>query len=64
MLHKRLDNLYRVLLMLGVAATLAACGPENGRPLGGGSGADVENVASDFSPRSKVFQPGGGETRP
>lgn len=52
------------LLALVLAATLAACGPEAGRARGGGKGADVGNIASDFKPRSKIFPTGGGEGDP
>jgi ABC-type glycerol-3-phosphate transport system substrate-binding protein len=49
--------LKRIMLALAVAAILAACGPEDGRPRGAGaaSGADVNNRPANFQPKSKVF---------
>ena len=47
------------LKCLGIAAAtlalVAACGPEAGRPRGGGLGADVGNHARAEIPKSKVF---------
>ena len=36
-------------------AIVAGFGPEDGRPRGGGSGADASNTAGSIAPRSKVF---------
>jgi hypothetical protein len=36
---------------------IVACGPEDGRAVGGGLGADLGNHAEDV-PRSKLFVPG------
>ena len=57
-------NASRLLLAALVMLGLAACGPEDGRARGGGKGADIGNIAPDFAPRSKAFQPGGGEDDP
>jgi hypothetical protein len=35
---------------------LAACGPEDGRARGGGSGGDANNRPAVVVPKSKVFQ--------
>ena len=49
--------LRQVVLTLLLATTLAACNsPEDGRPRGGGAGADVGNKSSQFKPDSKIFQ--------
>jgi hypothetical protein len=34
---------------------LAACGPEDGRPRGGGPGGDANNKPAVVVPKSKVF---------
>lgn len=45
-----------VVFLVLLAATLAGCtSPEDGRPRGGGTGADVGNKAVSFKPESKVF---------
>lgn len=36
-------------------ALLAACGPEDSRPRGGGSGGDSDNKPAVVVPKSKVF---------
>jgi hypothetical protein len=46
------------LLALLLALTCAACGPEDGRPRGGGAGADGGNKTATVVPRSKVFGSG------
>jgi hypothetical protein len=38
---------------------LAGCGPEDGRAVGGGAGADIGNH-SPSTPKSKLFVPGSG----
>jgi hypothetical protein len=38
-----------------LALTCAACGPEDGRPRGGGAGADGGNKPATVVPKSKVF---------
>jgi len=48
----------RRILLAGLLALalLAACGPEDGRPRGGGSGGDGNNKPAVVVPKSKVFQ--------
>jgi len=49
--------LRQVVLALLLATILAACSsPEDGRPRGGGAGADVGNTSSQFKPDSKIFR--------
>lgn len=49
-------TMVRMLVLAALAGlALSACGPEDGRAQGGGRGADIGNVASDFKPKSKVF---------
>jgi hypothetical protein len=51
-----LPGLRHVVFLVLLAATLAGCtSPEDGRPRGGGTGADVGNKAAQFKPESKVF---------
>jgi hypothetical protein len=51
-----LPGLRHVVFLVLLAATLAGCvSPEDGRPRGGGAGADVGNTAVQFKPESKVF---------
>jgi hypothetical protein len=45
----------KLTLALLLALLLAACGPEDGRPRGGGPGADIGNYTSTVVPESKVF---------
>lgn len=47
----------RWLIIGGLLALLAACGPEDGRQRGAGlgTGADIRNYTQDFRPNSKVF---------
>jgi len=46
----------KMLVALLLAATLAACSPENGRARGGGPGGMSDNLpAGGVTPRSKVF---------
>jgi hypothetical protein len=42
------------VLLIAMLA-LAACGPEDGRPRGGGPGATAGNVPAQLVPKSKVF---------
>jgi hypothetical protein len=45
-----------VVFLVLLAAPLAGCtSPEDGRPRGGGTGADVGNTSTQFKPESKVF---------
>ena len=44
-----------VLLIAILALLLAACGPEDGRARGGGSGGDADNKPAVVVPKSKVF---------
>ena len=44
------------MLLAGALALLAACGPEDGRPRGGGPGGDGNNKPAVVVPKSKVFQ--------
>jgi len=48
----------RRILLVGslVLVMLAACGPEDGRVRGGGSGGDGNNKPAVVVPKSKVFQ--------
>jgi hypothetical protein len=51
-----LPGLRHVVFLGLLAATLAGCvSPEDGRPRGGGTGADVGNTSTQFKPESKVF---------
>jgi polysulfide reductase-like protein len=51
-----LPGLRHVVFFVLVAITLAGCSsPEDGRPRGGGAGADVGNTSAQFKPESKVF---------
>jgi hypothetical protein len=51
-----LPGFRHVVFLVLLAATLAGCtSPEDGRPRGGGTGADVGNKATQFKPESKVF---------
>jgi hypothetical protein len=51
-----LPGLRHVVFLVLLAATLAGCvSPEDGRPRGGGAGADVGNKSAQFKPESKVF---------
>ena len=51
-----LPGLRYVVFLVLLAATLVGCtSPEDGRPRGGGTGADVGNKAVPFKPESKVF---------
>ncbi len=45
------------ILLAGALAVLAcaACGPEDGRARGGGSGGDAGNKPTVVQPKSKVF---------
>ncbi len=45
----------RIALALLALALLAACGPEDGRARGGGSGGDANNKPAVMQPKSKVF---------
>lgn len=48
--------LQRLTIGLLLAAALAACSPESGRPRGGGLGASSDNIpAGGLVPASKVF---------
>ena len=47
--------LARALLAALLALSCAACGPEAGRPRGGGAGADGGNKTPTVVPKSKVF---------
>jgi hypothetical protein len=42
-------------ILLAGGLVLVACGPEDGRPRGGGAGADIGNKPSTVVPKSKVF---------
>jgi hypothetical protein len=42
-------------LIAVLALACVACGPEDGRARGGGSGADIGNKAAQVQPKSKVF---------
>jgi hypothetical protein len=44
-----------VVALLVASLALVACGPEDGRARGGGSGADGGNKPAQVLPRSKVF---------
>ncbi|HJZ49187.1 MAG TPA: hypothetical protein VKE41_18545 [Roseiflexaceae bacterium] len=46
---------YLVMALLAAALACAACGPEDGRPRGGGPGADGGNKPATVVPKSKVF---------
>lgn len=59
--HRRSIIARRLILLLGLLAILAGCGPEDGRARGGGPGADVGNHPANVKPRSKVFV---GESQP
>jgi hypothetical protein len=49
-------GLRHVVCLILLATTLAGCmSPEDGRPRGGGAGADVGNKTAQFKPESKVF---------
>jgi hypothetical protein len=51
-----LPELRHIVCLTLLAATLAGCtSPEDGRPRGGGAGADVGNTSAQFKPESKVF---------
>lgn len=43
-----------ILALLLAAALLGSCGPEAGRPRGGGAGADIGNHARQEVPASKI----------
>lgn len=45
----------QIALVLLALALLAACGPEDGRPRGGGPGGDANNKPAVLVPKSKVF---------
>jgi hypothetical protein len=60
MQHSRSTITHRLVLLLGLLAILAGCGPEDGRARGG-PGADVGNHPVNVKPRSKVFV---GESQP
>ena len=45
-----------IVFLVLLVTTLAGCvSPEDGRPRGGGAGADVGNTSAQFKPESKVF---------
>jgi hypothetical protein len=51
-----LPGLRHIVFLVLLAAILAGCvSPEDGRPRGGGAGADVGNTSTQFKPESKVF---------
>jgi hypothetical protein len=51
-----LSGLRHAVFLMLLAATLVGCtSPEDGRPRGGGAGADVGNTSTRFKPESKVF---------
>jgi hypothetical protein len=54
--HAPLQWFQGVIRLVLLAATLAACSPEDGRARGGGAGADVGNKATNVKPDSKVFK--------
>ncbi len=49
------QHIVMALLALLFALGCAACGPEDGRPRGGGPGADGGNKPATVVPKSKVF---------
>jgi hypothetical protein len=49
------QHIMMALLALLLALGCAACGPEDGRPRGGGAGADGGNKPATVAPKSKVF---------
>jgi hypothetical protein len=49
------QRIVMALLALLFALGCAACGPEDGRPRGGGAGADGGNKPAAVAPKSKVF---------
>ena len=51
----RLTPRRRIFIVLLALALLAACGPEDGRARGGGSGGDSDNKPAVVVPKSKVF---------
>ena len=48
-------QLIHAALTAALALACVACGPEDGRARGGGSGADIGNKAAQVRPLSKVF---------
>ena len=48
-------RIVRALLAILLALACAGCGPEAGRPRGGGAGADGGNKQPTVVPHSKVF---------
>jgi hypothetical protein len=51
-----LPGLRHAVFLVLLAVILAGCtSPEDGRPRGGGTGADVGNTSAQFQPASKVF---------
>jgi hypothetical protein len=57
-MHFMSKRYIRSILLAGLLALvlLAACGPEDGRARGGGSGGDANNKPAVVVPKSKVFQ--------
>ena len=49
------QHIVMALLALLLVLGFAACGPEDGRPRGGGAGADGGNKPATVVPKSKVF---------
>jgi hypothetical protein len=55
-MRSRQRRLTKLLVAVLLAALLAACSPEAGRPRGGGPGASSANIpAGGVVPKSKVF---------
>lgn len=59
MIDRRITRIGIAAMVLGL---LAGCGPENGRPRGGGAGADIGNHARGEIPKSKVLNEAGSES--
>jgi hypothetical protein len=57
-MHLRRQRWHKVVLvsMLSLGMLLACQSPEDGRPRGGGPGADVGNTPAQVTPDSKIFR--------